>query len=144
VEIKDWLMIVGYFIGMIPGIIALRRSNVDIRKTQADTGLAKADEADKISEAWSRLNQPNKDAIDMLEKQLSTTRDSLSRAFVEIQELQEQNRLKDIELGANAEKMRQNAEKMREYRDGIAALTEQIKKFEPPKYQRKTGQLPDQ
>jgi chromosome segregation ATPase len=90
-SVSELLSLGAFVLSVLAGIIALSK-----RKSEVQVNDATA--ADQISEAWERLNKPNRERIDILERELSTTQQALTRAFGRIDELEKENRAKTEQI----------------------------------------------
>jgi TolA-binding protein len=90
-SVSELLSLGAFVVSILSGFIALSK-----RKSQVKVNDATA--ADQISEAWERLNKPNRERIDVLEKELASTQKALSRAFGRIDELEKENKAKTKQI----------------------------------------------
>ena len=76
-DLNSALSIGAFILSVLAGVVALSKRTSEVH-------LNEASEAEKISAAWERLNKPNQERIDALEK-------ALSKAMDRIKELEQEN-----------------------------------------------------
>jgi TolA-binding protein len=90
-SVSELLSLGAFIVSVLAGVIALSKRKSEVKVNDATA-------ADQISEAWERLNTKNKERMDTLERELSTTQQALSRAFGRIDELEKENKAKTKQI----------------------------------------------